>query len=433
MGFSWDNQYRNLLFDCDGELKRPVNITLSNASGTGLPAGGVSYNLGNNLSYLVNSGFEPGNTYAADFEYADGSTDSFRWKSSRGRWNRAYGPASPYGDVRLPDLSAPVAGWNYSTYGPPMPGTVTSSIQSNSFNSLENLTTANNWFLHQSTGVPLSIGQNYTVYTCFQDALGDKTSTQASFTPKSSGPLINAIDGGATSGLVPATGGTGTGVTINGSGFTGASNVAFNGVSTGDSSTFTVVNDLEITTTVPQGAARGLVTVTAGGITGVSPAPFEKTARLTGTITNSSGTSLPDIELISNGAGTLFYVTSNSSGYYSLDVPAGIPIYLKFHDPAGTYRDVYSRFTAFNGTVYNNNYTLFSIADINAWEAKDSSFAAVKNNEKGMIRGRITRNNAPTNTPIENVTLTVRSKNYPKGNPAYKIIYGDAVGSGLSA
>ena len=58
--------------------------------------------------------------------------------------------------------------------------------------------------------------------------------------------------------FVPNTGGAGVLVTINGSGFTGATNVQFDGVS---ATSFTVVNDFQIDAIVPPGSDTGYVSV----------------------------------------------------------------------------------------------------------------------------------------------------------------------------
>ncbi len=68
----------------------------------------------------------------------------------------------------------------------------------------------------------------------------------------------------------PLTGPVGAPVTINGSGFTGATNVAFNGAS----ASFTVVNDGQISTTVPLGATTGNVSVSTTCGTVNAPSPF---------------------------------------------------------------------------------------------------------------------------------------------------------------
>ncbi|HWC44534.1 MAG TPA: IPT/TIG domain-containing protein [Casimicrobiaceae bacterium] len=62
--------------------------------------------------------------------------------------------------------------------------------------------------------------------------------------------------------ISPTSGPVGTLVTINGSGFTGATSVRFGG---SVAAVFTVVSDTRITTTVPTGASSGGITVTTPG------------------------------------------------------------------------------------------------------------------------------------------------------------------------
>ncbi|MFN7311928.1 MAG: BNR-repeat neuraminidase N-terminal domain-containing protein, partial [Bacteroidota bacterium] len=77
-------------------------------------------------------------------------------------------------------------------------------------------------------------------------------------------------------------------VTIRGSLFTGATEIAFNGV---NQPVFTVVNDTSITTTVPTGATTGTVTVTNTYGTGTSPINFTVIPVPTvSTLSSSSGT-----------------------------------------------------------------------------------------------------------------------------------------------
>jgi uncharacterized repeat protein (TIGR03803 family) len=71
----------------------------------------------------------------------------------------------------------------------------------------------------------------------------------------------------------PTSGKVGDPVTINGTSFTGATKVTFGGVK----ATFTVVNDSQITTTVPVGAKTGKIQVTTPGGTATSATDFTVT------------------------------------------------------------------------------------------------------------------------------------------------------------
>lgn len=81
--------------------------------------------------------------------------------------------------------------------------------------------------------------------------------------------------------LAPATGATGTAVTLTGTNFTGATAVSF----AGTAATFQVASPTSITTTVPNGAGSGPVSVTTPGGTGTSATPFVVTHARTVTLT----------------------------------------------------------------------------------------------------------------------------------------------------
>jgi hypothetical protein len=72
------------------------------------------------------------------------------------------------------------------------------------------------------------------------------------------------------SSVTPAGAPVGTGLTINGSGFSSATDVAFNGTS----APFTVISDTAIRTSVPAGATSGPISITTLGGTATSAAAF---------------------------------------------------------------------------------------------------------------------------------------------------------------
>ncbi len=88
----------------------------------------------------------------------------------------------------------------------------------------------------------------------------------------------------------PTTGPVGTPVTITGTNFTGASAVTFfNGVA----AAYTVTDSQHISTSVPTGAATGVIKVTAGGVTATSSTNFTVTTPPPPTITSFSPTTGP--------------------------------------------------------------------------------------------------------------------------------------------
>src|SRR5205823_10829198 len=84
--------------------------------------------------------------------------------------------------------------------------------------------------------------------------------------PAAAGAAVPAI-----SGFSPIAGPVGKAVTVSGSGFSGATDVSFNG----SSASFTVVSDVKITTSVPNGALTGPISVTNADGTAASASSFK--------------------------------------------------------------------------------------------------------------------------------------------------------------
>ncbi len=130
----------------------------------------------------------------------------------------------------------------------------------------------------------------------------------------------------------PGSGAVGASVTINGSGFTSAANVTFNGTN----ATFTINSDIKITATVPTGASTGPIAVIAAGgivtsstsftVTSSAPAPtissFSPTSGPVGTNVSITGTNFTSASAVKfNGTSASF--TVNSSTSITATVPTG--------------------------------------------------------------------------------------------------------------
>jgi Divergent InlB B-repeat domain len=147
-------------------------------------------------------------------------------------------------------------------------------------------------------------------------------------TATSSG-AFTVVPGPAISGFSPASGTAGTSVTISGTSFSGATAVAFNGVS----ATFTVSSDTAIQTSVPAGATSGALSVTTPGGTATSSgaftvlkAPaifsFTPTTGPVGTSVTINGTSFSGATAVAfNGVSATFTVSSDT--VIQTSVPAG--------------------------------------------------------------------------------------------------------------
>ncbi len=113
------------------------------------------------------------------------------------------------------------------------------------------------------------------------------------------------------SGFMPNTGPVGTVVTISGSGFTGATDVQFNGLT----ASYTVDNDGQITATVPLSATTGPITVIVGACQVIS----------TGNFTVGSGGLTLNLTVFLEGYIVSFSPTTMWSTLYDLEQGAVIP------------------------------------------------------------------------------------------------------------
>jgi hypothetical protein len=115
-----------------------------------------------------------------------------------------------------------------------------------------------------------------------------------------SGPVPPAPP--SVTGFSPTSGPLGISVTIDGSGFSGASDVQFNGTSVGPGN-FTVNSDSQITATVPSGATTGPISVVGPGGTGTSSTdymvtvpPISRVGQI-GSVSNISGGALDTLSV----------------------------------------------------------------------------------------------------------------------------------------
>ena len=146
--------------------------------------------------------------------------------------------------------------------------------------------------------------------------------------PTATDDIIAFLEGISFSPFAPTFGPVGTGVTITGTTFTGATAVSFNGVA----ATFTVSPSGTITTTVPAGATTGPITVTTPG-----SGPLVTTTRFTvtpaitsfapaigavGTGVTITGTNFTGATAVSFGGRAATFTVSNS-GTVTTTVPAG--------------------------------------------------------------------------------------------------------------
>jgi len=133
-------------------------------------------------------------------------------------------------------------------------------------------------------------------------------------------------------GFAPASGSAGSVVAITGSGFTGATSVAFNGTQAGK---FTVQSDSVIFATVPLGASTGAIQVTTPAGPGVSASnftvltgtptvtSFSPTTGPVGTLVLISGTNLASVSAVTFGGVAAKSFSAISDTLATATVPAG--------------------------------------------------------------------------------------------------------------
>jgi hypothetical protein len=144
------------------------------------------------------------------------------------------------------------------------------------------------------------------------------------FTVQSTAPRLTSFG--------PANGPAGTVVTLTGTGLTGATNVAFNGVT----ATFSAGSDTSMTAKVPAGATSGTITVTtpsgsatsAASFTVTPPAPltitsFTPASGPVGTVVTLTGTGLTGATSVSFNGITATQVSGGSDTSITAKVPPG--------------------------------------------------------------------------------------------------------------
>jgi hypothetical protein len=196
--------------------------------------------------------------------------------------------------VSLTPSPIPAAGTAYTITANVLPGPDgTSNVQAslyedgNYFGALGYMKqgTGTTWTLYESgdNSIPANLGTALHTWTADVTATDNQN---VSWTGSSAGVTQAANVTPTITSISPTSGSVGTLVTISGSNFAGATSVAFDGTS----ATFEVVNNGEITATVPSGASTGLISVTTPAGTASSPTDFTVTAAASPVVTSFTPT-----------------------------------------------------------------------------------------------------------------------------------------------
>lgn len=152
--------------------------------------------------------------------------------------------------------------------------------------------------------------------------------------------VVNVQDQNATiSSYAPTSGCVGAIITINGTNFSNATEVKFNGVD----AAFTVLSASQITATVPVGASTGKISVVTPSNTATSSGNFTVNATTQVTNVSGEGTHCESAQLTATGTGTIYFQGTNPGGESTTLGGATVTV-----TSSGTYY-----FRSFNGSCWS--------------------------------------------------------------------------------
>jgi len=268
-----------------------------------------------------------------------------------------------------------------------------------------------------------------------RDMAGNSASARYSYSVVATGPQIT--------GFSPVSGVNGTTtVTISGSGFMPGGTVItpivkFNGAQ----ATVSASSDTSITVTVPGNASQGPITVTAGGVsgvTGISTTEFTPTISFGATgasvfVADSSNLPVSGVVVHPIGIATSNATTDINGQYTITGITSGMPLDFKLSKTG--YLDTYTNFGAYTANVTTGNYGIFTNADLTSWNvagvnwtgtvsASNPPAAAMTNmiaGSRGIIRSRTVDAN---NTSVNFAGVVVTAYSWRYHGQQYKVVYG---------
>lgn len=422
---NFGGNWYGLQFNTLGQAKRPVAVQVS--SGPNL---GSTIDLGLSLDSNTGGRFggngslgglsakpQIGDVYTCSVTYSDGSTGDLH-PLVTGLVTGAPMPTFPAGNTTAISSNNSLFAWQtpnplpagFYNYGLNLQSS-SSSFSSQVWNPnmdqgfpASQLSTLYNSDGSASQGTLTSGTYSWSVMVT--DGFGNQGVGSTGFTPQTGGPTVSGFT------ITSGTGKAGDAVTITGSGFSGATGVSFNGAPAGS---FTVVNDGQINTTVPTGATVGPILVTVGGITGASSTSFPALITVSsGVVTGPSSTPVVGASVTVVGSNPPNSTTTDTSGNFSLVVPAGVPVQALIHDAVhrDTLTPIQSRNKSNNPTGFTP-YTVFSDSDL--------PFSVAS---KGLVYSRV--KDWDSDNPVSGVVLTAMSQLHPE--TPYPVYYTDPAG-----
>lgn len=421
---NWNNSSYQLQFRVSSGLKRPVSVAVNSGPSLNGPIDlGLSMGNGNGASFGENgpalnvfSAPAVGDTYSVTVTYSDTTSETLTPKVT-GVVSSLPTPIFPQGNTTSITSASPLT-WRspatqpagYYDYSLWMNTTSFPYTQIWNPSDDSNIPATQLSILYNSdesaSQQQLSSG-TYNWSINLNDGFGNQGQSQGTFSPQAGGPVI--------SGFSPATGASGTSVTINGSGFQQLTNISFGGVPATTYSMSCGVSDCtQIIATVPPNTPVGPITVTAGGITGASSDPFLATTTFTGVLKHStgsgSGTAISGATVTLVNSYPAVTATTDQNGNFTLTIPSGLPVALKAS--ANGYSDIYTATLILTAPFTSSSaHSMFNSSDL-----QTLGFSVAT---KGLIISRV--RDWDSDATIAGATVTATSFAHP-GTP-YTVSY----------
>lgn len=407
-----------LNFEFNGQVKRPAHIVIN--SGQQITETSIGQNSWGSFSLNVPLAATPkvGDSYNLTVTYTDNTIESTILRVAN-VFNKSPYQTYPIGNT-APSSTNPRFAWNTLSGGPNtafMYHLALMEANTSGDYLWEKYLTADQVSV-QYDGPILSTGKTYNWGINMYDKYGNRTTNWQQFTPQASGPSITSL------GITTLPCGSGTPITINGSGFssTPANNaVYFNNTFVPVTPTAASSSQLTVNLpTCPNAPSTGPIIVATNGQTVASAVEFTPTFTHNYYVTDFTPAVMSGVQVEVADKPDIPAVLSNASGFFSLSgIPSGVIYRLKL-----------------SKTDYMPVYTAFSLKYSNVQTPPDSSynFALAQQSHfttwgiqagKGVLRARTRDGSIASSTNyLGGVTVSAYSNNHDSHN-YYTVAYTD--------
>ncbi|HBA73741.1 MAG: hypothetical protein A2X82_16455 [Geobacteraceae bacterium GWC2_55_20] len=405
-------------FEFNGQVKRPAHIVIN--SGQQMSETSIGQNSWGSFSLNAQLEAAPqvGDSYNLTITYTDNTSESLILTVAN-VMNKSPNQTYPIGNT-APSSNNPRFAWNTLSGAPNSPYMYHLALmEANSSGDYlwEKYLTPDQVSV-QYDGPTLSTGRTYNWGINMYDKYGNRSTIWQQFTPQASGLSITSL------GTMTLPCGSGTPITINGSGFSstpGNNAVYFN--NTFVAVTPTAASSSQLTVNLPtcsNAPSTGPIIVATNGQTVASAVEFTPTFTYNYYVTDFTPTVMSGVQVEVADKPSVPAVPSNASGLFSLPgIPTGVPYRLKLSKIG--YMPVYTAFFINYSNVpipidSTYNFALAQQSHFTTWGIQAG---------KGVLRAR-TRNGsiASSTNYLGGVTVSAYSNNHDSYN-YYTVAYTD--------